>query len=75
MQVMEPDKKENHQQGATYIEADISHEYNCYDYPDIIFHLAAKARIGPSFKNPEKYIKTNYEGTYNNYPQHEEFYI
>ena len=58
-------KKENHQQGATYIEADISHEYNCYDYPDIIFHLAAKARIGPSFKNPEKYIKTNYEGTYN----------
>jgi UDP-glucose 4-epimerase len=58
-------KKENHQQGAKYIEADISHEYNCYDYPDIIFHLAAKARIGPSFKDPEKYIKTNYGGTYN----------
>ena len=31
---------------------------------DIVFHLAAIARIQPSFEHPEKYIDTNFNGTY-----------
>jgi UDP-glucose 4-epimerase len=31
---------------------------------NIIFHLAAIARIGPSFERPEEYIDTNFNGTY-----------
>jgi len=31
---------------------------------DVVFHLAAIARIQPSFKHPEKYIDTNFNGTY-----------
>jgi UDP-glucose 4-epimerase len=30
-----------------------------------IFHLAAKARIQPSFENPNEYFKTNVVGTFN----------
>jgi len=33
--------------------------------PALIYHLAAKARIQPSFEQPEEYIRVNYEGTYN----------
>ncbi len=33
--------------------------------PTLIYHLAAKARIQPSFEQPEEYIRVNYEGTYN----------
>jgi UDP-glucose 4-epimerase len=32
--------------------------------PDVVFHLAAIARIQPSFKNPSLYLETNYKGTY-----------
>ena len=32
---------------------------------DIIFHLAAKARIQPSFKHPVEYFETNTNGTLN----------
>ena len=32
---------------------------------DVVFHLAAIARIQPSFEQPEKYIDTNFNGTYN----------
>ena len=32
---------------------------------DVVFHLAAIARIQPSFEHPEKYIDTNFNGTYN----------
>ena len=32
---------------------------------DIIFHLAAVARIQPSFDTPAEYIDTNFNGTYN----------
>jgi len=32
--------------------------------PDIVFHMAAIARIQPSFKRPEEYINTNFKGTY-----------
>ena len=34
------------------------------EYYDIVFHLAAIARIQPSFQNPEDYIDTNFSGTY-----------
>ena len=65
-------KKENHIDGVKYIEGDI---YNLMDYiatlstpyyqPDVVFHMAAIARIQPSFENPKDYIKTNFNGTYN----------
>ena len=32
--------------------------------PDVVFHMAAIARIQPSFKNPKEYLETNYKGTY-----------
>tara|TARA_R110001592_G_scaffold314659_1_gene590380 strand:+ start:20560 stop:21432 length:873 start_codon:yes stop_codon:yes gene_type:complete len=31
---------------------------------ELVFHLAAIARIQPSFTNPEGYLETNYKGTY-----------
>ena len=47
--------KSNEQLGCTYYNVDIS-ETKHYDFfmekPEIIFHLAAKARIAPSFENP-----------------------
>jgi len=65
-------KKENHIEGVKYIDGDI---YDLMDHiatlstpyyqPDIVFHLAAIARIQPSFKNPKDYIRTNFNGTYN----------
>ena len=64
-------KKENHIEGCTYIEYDICERHNITDnflsqwfMPDIVFHMAAIARIQPSFKHPEKYIDTNFNGTY-----------
>ncbi len=60
-------KKENHIMGCTYIEGDISQHTNIkkYNKPvDIIFHMAAIARIQPSFERPEDYINTNFNGTY-----------
>ena len=65
-------KEENHIDGVKYINGDI---YDLMDHiatlstpyyqPDVVFHLAAKARIQPSFKTPKDYIKTNFNGTYN----------
>jgi len=64
--------QENHIDGVQYIDGDI---YDLMDHvatlstpcyqPDIVFHLAAIARIQPSFKTPKDYIKTNFNGTYN----------
>jgi len=57
-------KKENHIEGCHYIKADIT----TYSFPiiyDVVYHMAAIARIQPSFENPEKYIDTNFNGTYN----------
>tara|TARA_R110000765_G_scaffold386409_1_gene478469 strand:- start:893 stop:1735 length:843 start_codon:yes stop_codon:yes gene_type:complete len=31
---------------------------------DVVFHMAATARIQPSFERPEEYIDTNFQGTY-----------
>ena len=60
-------KKENHIEGVRYENFDIR---NVYDYkwvynehPDIIFHMAAIARIQPSFEQPKKYFTTNANGT------------
>ena len=33
--------------------------------PDVIFHLAALARIQPSIKNPKETIENNFNGTLN----------
>ena len=60
-------KKENHIKGCQYIDRDLldidKDNFN-YDV-DIIYHLAAKARIQPSFEQPLEYIRVNYEGTLN----------
>ena len=61
-------KKENHITGCTYIEGDISQHTNIKKYNksvDIVFHMAAIARIQPSFERPEDYINTNFNGTFN----------
>lgn len=73
-------KKENHIPGVVYIEGDIKefpqNEKNSvghnlwnaevgYIKPDIIFHMAAIARIQPSFENPKNYFDTNANGTLN----------
>lgn len=59
-------KKENHIEGVEYLNMDIR---NIYDYswlqPDIIFHMAAIARIQPSFDKPKEYFATNANGTLN----------
>ena len=58
--------KENHIDGCEYLQYDIR---TISDYkfinPDVIFHLAAIARIQPSFDNPIKYFTTNVNGTLN----------
>ena len=60
-------KKENHIKGCTYINRDIL-DIDPHDFiykPDLVYHLAAKARIQPSFEQPLEYIRVNYEGTLN----------
>ena len=59
-------KKINHHKGVEYVEGDICDIKNNFNPEfDIVFHLAAKARIQPSFERPEEYINTNFQGTYN----------
>jgi len=59
-------KKENHIPGVEYYNMDIRNVLN-YNWlePDIIFHMAAIARIQPSFENPKEYFTTNANGTLN----------
>tara|TARA_S200002703_G_scaffold43808_3_gene38183 strand:- start:5846 stop:6685 length:840 start_codon:yes stop_codon:yes gene_type:complete len=58
--------KSNHQEGCTYLNYDIR---TVYDYsfiqPNIVFHMAAIARIQPSFDNPKDYFTVNANGTMN----------
>lgn len=59
-------KKENKQGGCTYIDADINnlgHISKLFSDIDVIFHMAALARIQPSLKNPQETIYTNVNGT------------
>tara|TARA_R110002050_G_scaffold154100_1_gene281884 strand:- start:746 stop:1600 length:855 start_codon:yes stop_codon:yes gene_type:complete len=62
-------KVENHLEGCEYLNYDIRdiHGYDGLHYhkPDVIFHLAATARIQPSFKDPKTYFTTNANGTLN----------
>lgn len=56
----------NHISGCEYYNMDIR---NIYDYswlkPNAVFHLAAIARIQPSFTEPKDYFTTNANGTLN----------
>jgi UDP-glucose 4-epimerase len=61
-------KKENHQDGCRYWTYDLTDKY-CpvleVDEYDVIFHLAALARIQPSLKDPHKTIFNNFVSTLN----------
>ena len=58
--------KENEQKGCTYIDIDITKSFiNWVEKFDVIFHMAALARIQPSIKNPSETIKNNFDGTLN----------
>src|SRR5210317_1525893 len=54
--------KQNHQKDAVYLEEDIRN----FEFPfevDVVFHLAAIARIQPSFEKPKDYFEVNANGT------------
>jgi len=58
--------KENEHSGCQYFDADIriTDDYSFFmKWPDVIFHLAALARIQPSFKKPTETFDTNFVGT------------
>ncbi len=58
--------KSNHQDGAQYIEFDIRNinDYSAWGEFDIVYHLAAIARIQPSFKDPYDYFTANANATF-----------
>ncbi len=59
--------KTNHIDGCNYIIGDINDidVFKTYLHDiDAVFHLAARARIQPSFEVPEEYMRSNYQGTY-----------
>ena len=55
----------NHQTGCKYNSYDIRmiSDYSFLGKFDVIYHLAAIARIQPSFQNPEEYFTTNANAT------------
>jgi len=57
--------KTNHIEGAQYVEFDIRNikDYSVWGDFDIVYHLAALARIQPSFKNPIEVFEVNANGT------------
>ena len=62
--------KENHQDGCNYIDYGIYVSHDTYpswrdDEFDLIFHMAALARIQPSIKNPITTINNNFNSTLN----------
>ena len=71
-------KEENHQDGCRYYKNDLSSDHilgvyvDAGTYPswrddeyDVIFHLAARARIQPSFETPIESFQSNVVGTMN----------
>ena len=60
-------KRSNHQKGSKYIEEDISNitDYSKFGEFDLVYHLAAIARIQPSFELPLEYFKANATATFN----------
>ena len=58
----------NHVNGCRYVNQDIAKvcDYGWFsdgEAPQIVFHMAAIARIQPSFENPRAYFETNANGT------------
>ena len=58
-------KHENEQQGCRYIVGDITDNNLMFEQYDVIFHIAALARIQPSLKDPNACIEANVNGTLN----------
>ena len=56
-------KKENEIQNVRYINDDITNIALLTDSIDICYHLAAKARVQPSFEDPVDYFRVNATGT------------
>lgn len=56
-------KKDNELKGVTYINDDIENIHNIKMSIDICFHLAAKARVQPSFEDQVDYFRVNVNGT------------
>ena len=61
-------KKENEQEGCVYHKVNLSETRiekikNFTERPDVIFHLAAKARITPSIENPTETLFNNLNST------------
>jgi len=57
--------RENQLVDCTYITYDIREEFDYQSDVDVIFHLAALPRIGPSFANPKEVCDVNVVGTQN----------
>ena len=58
---------DNHVRGVYYFNSDIKDEKNLeiISEADVVYHLAALARIQPSFNYPEQYFNSNVIGTFN----------
>ena len=56
-------KKENELEGVHYINDDITNISSISESIDICYHLAAKARVQPSFEDPVDYFRVNVKGT------------
>jgi len=56
--------KENEVEGCHYFTSDIENIDHIWENIELVYHMAAIARIQPSFKQPEEYIRTNFNGTY-----------
>ena len=59
--------KSNHQEGCTYHEGDVATitDFSVYGKFDVVYHLAALARIQPSFLQPAEYFQANAVATLN----------
>ena len=60
--------KENEQEGCKYYNLDLANETYIYNLPeeyDVIYHMAALARIQPSIDNPHPALKNNFLSTLN----------
>jgi UDP-glucose 4-epimerase len=56
-------KKENEHKNVKYIKDDIENIHSINEPIDLCFHLAAKARVQPSFTDPVDYFRVNAKGT------------
>ena len=55
--------KDNHIENVKYIDDEIENIDHIKQPIDICFHLAAKARVQPSFSDPMEYFRVNVNGT------------